>query len=127
RSKDIEITGYVQDIRPYFERARAFVVPLRTGGGTRLKILEAMAMKAPVVSTSVGCEGLEVENERHILIRDNPKEFAESVVNLIENPALSERLASQAYDLVRTAYNWEGILEGALQQIEQRAKMFHNA
>jgi glycosyltransferase involved in cell wall biosynthesis len=124
RSRNIEITGYVEDIRPYFEKAGVFVVPLRAGGGTRLKILEAMAMKVPVVSTSVGCEGLEVENGRHLLIRDNPRDFAESVVKITADDAFSRDLASNAFTLVKTAYNWESILEDMIQQIERKYNNF---
>lgn len=119
RGKDIEITGYVEDIRPYFQKAGVFVVPLRAGGGTRLKILEAMAMKVPVVSTSVGCEGLEVENERHLIIRDNPGEFAKAVISILTNQELQEKLTSEAYFLILSEYNWETILGNLARNLDE--------
>ena len=75
----VHITGTVDDVRPYVERAAVYVVPLRIGGGSRLKILEAMAMGRAVVSTTVGAEGLDVVHDRHLLLADAPRSFADSV------------------------------------------------
>ena len=120
--KYIEITGFVEDMRTYFNRAKAFIVPLRVGGGTRLKILEAMAMKIPIVSTSVGCEGLEVENEKHLLIRDDPKEFAQAVLRLLSDEDLRNRLVKNAYELVAQKYDWKIIMEDMVKKLEGEMK-----
>src|SRR5690606_7086949 len=84
RKYGIRLTGYVEDIRPFVESAACYVVPLRIGGGTRLKILDAWAMGKAVVSTSVGCEGLQAVDRENILIRDDADAFASSVVELLE-------------------------------------------
>jgi polysaccharide biosynthesis protein PslH len=107
-AKDISIvvTGYVDDIRPYVWGASVVVVPLRMGSGTRLKILEAMAMHKPVVSTSIGCEGLWVEHEKDILISDSPSEFAQAVIRVLTEPDLAYRLADNGRKLVSERYSW---------------------
>jgi glycosyltransferase involved in cell wall biosynthesis len=110
----VEVTGSVADLRPYYEQAAVIVVPLRAGGGTRLKILESMALARPVVSTSIGCEGLEVEDGRHLLIADRPDDFAASVTHLLCDPALRRRLAASARQLVETRYDWPSIAQRLL-------------
>jgi len=102
----IVVTGEVRDTRPYYEVANIVIVPLRAGGGTRLKILEAMALGRPVVSTSFGCEGLAVKDGEHLMIADQPREFAEKVIELLENPQLAQRLCRNARSLVETRYDW---------------------
>ena len=89
----VEITGYVPSIWPYFERASAFVVPLAIGGGTRVKVLEALASGVPVISTSIGCEGLDVVDGESILIADSPQAFADAVLRVLMNPSLADLLA----------------------------------
>jgi glycosyltransferase involved in cell wall biosynthesis len=103
------VTGYVDDIRPYFARAEVFVAPLRIGGGTRVKILEAMAMERPVVTTSIGCEGLDVLRGDSLLIGDTPEEFADAVVSLLRDQRLRESLSSRGAALVRERYSWDKI------------------
>ncbi len=107
----IEVTGSVADLRPYYEQAAVTVVPLRAGGGTRLKILESMAQCVPVVSTSIGCEGLAAEHDRHLLIADRPEEFAASVIRLLRDNALRQRLAACARALVEARYDWRAIAQ----------------
>jgi sugar transferase (PEP-CTERM/EpsH1 system associated) len=102
----IEVTGYVKDIRECFSKASIVVVPLRIGGGTRLKILEAMAMGVPVVSTSVGAEGLDVMLGEDILIEDTPTLFAKAVVELINDGKKREKMARAARYLVENKYDW---------------------
>jgi sugar transferase (PEP-CTERM/EpsH1 system associated) len=102
----VVITGKVPDVLPYYRGARLCVVPLRAGGGTRLKILEAMALGRPVVSTRLGCAGLEAADERHLLIGDAPGDFADRVLRLLGNQELRGRLARQARQLVETRYDW---------------------
>lgn len=105
-SDRVTVTGGVPDTRPYLERASVAVVPLRIGGGTRLKIAEAMAMGKPVVSTSIGCEGLDVVDGEHILIADEPADFAEKVVELLVRPEQRGILAEQGRELACTKYDW---------------------
>jgi len=89
-------TGFVEDVRPYMHDAAVYVIPLRVGGGTRIKAYEAMALGKPVVSTSIGIEGLQLEPERHYLQGDTPEAFAAAVLRLLEDGALRARLASEA-------------------------------
>jgi len=103
---DVIVTGEVPDVRPYYQQAKVSVVPLRSGGGTRIKILEAMACGRPVVSTSVGCEGLHVVDGEHLLVADTPADFAERVVTLLKDQALRERLSRKARELVESQYDW---------------------
>ncbi len=100
------VTGRVNDIRPYYAQASIAIAPLRAGGGTRLKILEAMAQGRPVVSTSMGCEGLEVEDQVHLLIADDAHCFADSVTRLLLDWILYEKIAAAARSLVEQRYDW---------------------
>jgi polysaccharide biosynthesis protein PslH len=102
----IIVTGEVIDVRPYYQQAQVCVVPLRAGGGTRLKILEAMALGRPVVSSSLGCEGLTVTHGEHLLIADTPADFAAGVIRLLRDPELWHRLTQNARRLVETRYDW---------------------
>lgn len=98
--------GYVPDIRPYFSKAECSVVPLRVGGGTRLKILDAWSMGKAIVSTSVGCEGLETVDGQNILIRDDPIDFAQAVVNVLRDSSLRERLGRAGRRTAEEIYAW---------------------
>lgn len=106
---DIVVTGAVKDVMDFYKKAAVCVVPLRSGGGTRLKILEAMAAGVPVVSTSVGCEGLEVENGKHLLIADGAEEFADSIRRLLDNDLLMQNISNQARIKVEQEYDWKSI------------------
>lgn len=103
----VELTGYVPDVRPFMREAACHIVPLRTGGGTRLKILNSWAMGKPVVSTSLGCEGLEAIDGENILIRDDPKDFAAAVRAVLENAALRRRLSDGGRETVARQYSWD--------------------
>lgn len=103
----IEVTGTVPDIRPYFWESAVSIVPLRIGGGTRLKIFEAMAAKEPVVSTTIGAEGLPVQPGRHFHLADNPAEFAARCVELLRHPEARRRMADEAWRLVKESFSWE--------------------
>jgi glycosyltransferase involved in cell wall biosynthesis len=119
----VELTGYVEDVRPYVHQAACFVVPLRVGGGTRLKILDAWAMGKAVVSTSVGCEGLAAVDGRNILIRDDPEQFALAVAAVLRDPALRERLGAAGRQTVEDTYSWDVIGTGmhhALRRMRRR-------
>lgn len=111
----VELTGYVADVRPYVRDAACYVVPLRVGGGTRLKILDAWAMGKAVVSTSVGCEGLAARDGGNILIRDDPNAFAEAVCSVLENPSLQRSLAEEGRRTVERHYGWDHIGESMLE------------
>lgn len=106
---DVTVTGTVDDVRPFVDRAVVYVVPLRFGGGTRLKILEAFAMKKAVVSTSLGCEGIECEDGKHILIADSRDEFVASIERLFDDAYLRSSLGQQAQLLIEHQYSWEKI------------------
>ncbi len=100
------VTGTVEDVRPYIAAASVYVVPLRNGGGTRLKILEAMAMGKAVVSTSVGCEGLRVSKDRELVVADGSEALAEAVCRLLEDPAERQALGETARRAVMDRYDW---------------------
>ncbi|MBK5295260.1 MAG: glycosyltransferase [Acidobacteriia bacterium] len=105
----IVVTGTVPVIKPYLDQAIALVAPIRFGGGTRIKILEAMAYRKPVVSTTIGAEGLEVQAGVHLLIADDPAGLAAACLKLWREPAFSAQIARDAYDLVSRTYTWEAI------------------
>ena len=105
----LRVTGSVPDTRPSIREAEIFVVPIRIGGGSRLKILEAFAMGIPVVSTTVGCEGLDVEDGHQLLIADGPQAFADAVVRLAAQPRLRAALVAEAAVHVRAHFSWEAI------------------
>jgi glycosyltransferase involved in cell wall biosynthesis len=102
-----EFTGFVDDVRDHIAGAAAFVIPLRVGGGTRIKAFEAMAMGAPVVSTSIGIEGLPVEDGKHFLGADEPERFAAQVVSLLTDDALRQRLSRAARELVAERFGFK--------------------
>ena len=103
----IHITGRVEDIRPYLQEAPVYIVPLRHGSGTRLKIFEAMAMGKAVVSTTLGAEGLPVTHGRNILIADDPREFAGAVVRVLRDRELAAALGRAARALVEQQFTWK--------------------
>ena len=105
----VEVTGYVADVRPYMREAACHIVPLRAGGGTRLKILNSWAMGKAVVSTSVGCEGLAAEAGENILIRDDPTDFANAILAVLDDDELRRRLGERGRATVEQLYSWEVI------------------
>ncbi len=100
------MTGTVDDVRPFVAEGEVYVVPLRVGGGTRLKIFEALAMGKAVVSTSLGAEGLPLEPGTHYLQADGPEAFARAVVALLHDPDRRRRLGAAGRELVETRYSW---------------------
>jgi sugar transferase (PEP-CTERM/EpsH1 system associated) len=122
-SEGVVFTGYLDDVRPTLARSQVCIVPMQTGGGTRLKILEAMALGTPVVSTSLGAQGLEATHGQEILIADEPAAFADAVLGLLSNERLRKRLATNARALVRGRYSWDQIgkeLDQFLRLVVQR-------
>ncbi len=109
RDSSVVVTGRVEDVRPYMERAAAYVVPIRIGGGTRLKIYEAMAMEKPIVSTTVGAEGLPVGDGRELLLADTPEAFAAAVVSVLTDEKLAQGLGRRAAETVRANFGWERV------------------
>lgn len=109
REPSVVVTGRVDDVRPYMERAGAYVVPLRIGGGTRLKIYEAMAMENAIVSTSVGAEGLPVKNGSELLLADTPEDFADAVVRVLTDESLARQIGESAAKTVRERFGWNKV------------------
>jgi polysaccharide biosynthesis protein PslH len=107
--KGVSVTGTVDDVRPYIENAGVYIVPLRIGGGSRLKILEALAMKKAVVSTTIGAEGLHFRDNEHLQIADTPEAFAKEVVRLIGDPSLRMRLGEAGRSAVEQSYGWDAL------------------
>lgn len=112
KDQNIMVTGFVTDVRPYVAKCSVYIVPLRIGGGMRLKILEAMAMERPVVATSVGAEGIMATDRENIMIADSEANFAERVIELLKDANVRRRLAQGGKRLVEQEYRWESIVEG---------------
>lgn len=125
-AKNVELTGYVKDIKSLIASSAVSLAPLRVGGGTRLKIIEAMALGVPVVATSKGSEGLNAANGEELLIADDPAVFAESVLGLLENSRRGEELAVKARRLVEDRFSWSATLPHVLQLVDAVAKKRYN-
>jgi glycosyltransferase involved in cell wall biosynthesis len=109
RDEGVHVTGFVPDMQTYFETSRATVVPVWAGGGTRVKILEAMAAGSVVVTTSLGCEGLHLRDGVDALVADTPREFARACIRVLSDAALADRLRRAAFERVRSTYRWSDI------------------
>jgi glycosyltransferase involved in cell wall biosynthesis len=119
---NVTLTGFVDDVRPLIASASVSLVPVRVGGGTRLKILEAMALRTPVVATTKGAEGLDAQHGEHLLIADTPEAFAEAVLRLLSDPSLRQRLANNGYQLVCERYDWAAVMPHFLDLVERVAR-----
>jgi glycosyltransferase involved in cell wall biosynthesis len=117
------VTGTVPDVRPYMWGSKVSIVPLRIGGGTRLKIYEAMAARLPVVSTQIGAEGLDVVNGENIALADKPRDFADQCLALLEDPHGRARMADAAWEMVAGRYSWEQVTR-RFEEILTRAPSF---
>ncbi len=106
----ITVTGTVPDVRDFYRHADVFVVPVRYGGGTKLKTLEGMAMGLPVVSSSVGAQGLDIEAGKHILVCDDPAGFAADIIDLLADRKKALQMGREARRLVENRYSWESIV-----------------
>jgi polysaccharide biosynthesis protein PslH len=117
--ESVHVTGKVEDLLPYYDRSTVCVVPLRAGGGTRLKIMEAMALGRPVVSTSIGCEGLDVVDGEHLFVADTSEQFINKTLRLIRDEELRRHITSQARELVVTQYDWNVIAHHEMKIFEE--------
>ena len=106
---NVRVHGFVDDIRPYFADATVAICPVRNGGGTRIKVLDALAMGMPLVSTSIGCEGIDVVPERDLLIGDTPEAFAAQIGRVFDDAPLRQRLAASARRLAVARYSWDAL------------------
>lgn len=106
REPRINVTGYVEDTQPYYQKAGAFIVPVRAGGGMRVKILNALAQGMPLVTTTLGCEGIAVTHGKDVLIADTPEAFAEAVLHLLDDRELAQELGRCGRELIRTTYDY---------------------
>ncbi len=111
RTPGVDLVGPVPDVRPHIQGGGVFVVPIRIGGGTRLKIFEAMAMERPVVTTQVGAEGLPVEDGAHVVFADEADAFATAVVTLLRDPAAAADLGTRGAEYVREHFAWASIAD----------------
>lgn len=107
KRRGVDATGEVDDIRPYIHRAHVVAVPIRMGSGTRLKVVEGLAMGKALVSTTLGCEGVDVHDGEHLLIGDTAEAFAAQVLRLFDDAALAERLGAAGRALMEREYSWE--------------------
>jgi glycosyltransferase involved in cell wall biosynthesis len=107
---NVAVTGAVEDTRPFIAGSAAYVAPLRMGGGTRFKLLEAMALARPIVSTSVGAEGFRVQSGRELMLADRPEEFADAVLTLLADPERAKAMGETGLAFVRAEYDWSVII-----------------
>ncbi len=125
-ASNVTLTGFVDDVRPYIQSSWLSLAPIWQGGGTRLKILESIALRTPVVATSKGAEGLNLKPEEHILIADTPEAFAQAVLRLLQDPGLRQRLSDEAYEQVSRQYDWAAVLPRFLDLVENVANRNNN-
>lgn len=109
RDSRVTVTGFVPDVRPYIERASAYICPIRVGGGTRLKVLDALSMGRPLIATELSVDGLEMVPETHYLRADSPAAFADGLARLDQDAALGRALAQHGRAHVESRYSWQGI------------------
>ena len=115
----IVVTGFVPELEPYFEEAALTVIPVRAGGGMRVRILEAFAYAMPVVTTTVGLEGIQAKPGKDVLVADDPDDFANSVVRLLSNKGLQDQLSANGRHLAEMKYDWQVTLKD-LEKVYQK-------
>ncbi len=116
----VTVTGAVPDMLPYLTTSTVAIAPILAGSGTRLKILEALAAKTAIVSTTIGCEGLAVVPDKHLLVADTPDAFVHAVVTLMRNPQMRNALASAGRALIEAEYSWEWCGEQLIRILEEK-------
>jgi glycosyltransferase involved in cell wall biosynthesis len=122
----VNVTGYVDDPAPYLKNAGVMVVPLRAGGGMRVKILNALAQGLPMVSTTIGCEGIDVEADRHLLVADTPAEFAQATLRLLEDKQFAAELGRNGRQLIQATYDYRAAcrpIDAAYQRSRERVTL----
>ncbi len=122
-NKNVKVVGYVEDVRPYVNSSAVYIAPIKSGSGTKLKVLNALSMAKPVVTTSIGAEGIEVKNGEHLLIADDPKVFAEKTIELLRNPELAMKLGRNGRRLTVEKYDWEIIGQKMLRVYKELAEL----
>jgi polysaccharide biosynthesis protein PslH len=111
KNNGIVVTGFVPELNPYFAESGLTVIPVRAGGGMRVRILEAFARAMPVVTTTVGLEGIQAQPGKDVLVADSPDDFADAVIRLLNNEALQDQLSTNGRRLVETKYDWQVTLK----------------
>jgi glycosyltransferase involved in cell wall biosynthesis len=111
KPQSIHVTGYVPNLIPYLEQAAVMVVPVRAGGGMRVRILEAFAQGMPTVTTTVGLEGIDAQPGEEILVADTPSDFASAVVQILQDESLQTLLATKGRHLAEERYDWQVVLQ----------------
>jgi glycosyltransferase involved in cell wall biosynthesis len=120
--ESIKLLGYVEDPLPRIQRASVFIVPILSGSGTRLKLLEAMSAGKAIVTTSIGCEGIEGSDGTHFIVADTPKDFGEAIITILHDAALRNRLGNNARELTEKIYDWR-IITRKLTQVYIQAHL----
>ena len=108
---NIVITGYVPNLDPYFENSSLMVIPVRAGGGMRVRILEAFARAMPVITTTVGLEGIKAEPGVDVMVADTPVDFANLVIKVLNDKNLQDRLSMNGRQLAEDKYDWQVVLK----------------
>ena len=114
------MTGFVDDVRPYMERAQVYLCPMRDGGGTRLKILDALSMEVPIVATQMALEGIDVMPGRDVLVANEPDELVTQIARLVNDPELCEQLRHNGRAFVEQHFSWP-VIRGQMEQGFRRA------
>lgn len=122
-NKNVNPVGYVEDVRPYINSSAVYIAPIKSGSGTKLKILNALSMAKPVVTTSIGAEGIEVKDGEHLLIADAPKVFADKTVKLLRNHEFAMKLGKNGRRLMLEKYDWEIIGQKMLRVYEELVEL----
>jgi len=124
-NKNVNPVGYVHNVRPYINSAAVYVAPIKSGGGTKLKVLNALSMAKPIVTTSAGAEGIDVKDSEHLMIADDPVFFAERTINLLRNPEYAARLGKNGRRLIVKKYDW-GIIGKRMNKIYDEVIVAHH-
>ncbi len=118
-SKNVILTGFVQNLDDYYSKSKVFISPLRFGSGIKVKVMNALYRGIPTVSTTVGAEGLAVKNESTMMVTDDPAQFAKDILRLIEDPGLWNTISENSRQLAKDLYTWEAVFEKVVQAIEE--------
>jgi glycosyltransferase involved in cell wall biosynthesis len=123
----VHVTGFVDDVRPYFEKATICVCPIREGGGTRLKILDSLAMGVPVIGTSFSCSGLNLQHDRDLVMADSAEEFVRQIERLLKSAEARARIASAGRERVDGEYSWDVVGRHLMEAYEKAFALRHQS